>query len=75
MPPQKSSSLFFKCLVQILDTHYSRSDEERRHCKKYSVSLESFVTIIDIPPELDGPDDFHPTLGQKVNQGKRKKKN
>jgi len=34
------------------------------------VALESFVTNIEIPPEMDGPNDFHPTIGQKVRRDK-----
>ncbi len=43
-----------------------RSDDERRHCKKYSVGLTTFNAVINIPPEFDRPQDFHPTLGPKV---------
>ena len=43
-----------------------RSDDERRHCKKYSVGLTAFNAGINIPPELDSPEVFHPTLGPKV---------
>ena len=43
-----------------------RSDDERRHCKKYSLRLDSFEAIIDIPPELDSTETFQPTLGPKV---------
>ena len=38
----------------------------RRHCKKYTLGLISFQTYIDIPPEMDQPGVFHPTLGPKV---------
>lgn len=43
-----------------------RSDDERRHCKKYSLGMESFKAVIDIPPEFDGTDTFQPTFGPKV---------
>ena len=41
--------------------------DERRQCKKYSLGLAIFDTIIDIHPELDGPGMFLPTAGPKVN--------
>ena len=44
----------------------SKSDEYRRACKKYSLGLSTYHTTIDIPPELDLPETFHPTLGPKV---------
>jgi hypothetical protein len=44
----------------------SLSMDERRHCKKYSLGMTVFRTHIDIPPEMDQPGTFHPTLGPKV---------
>jgi hypothetical protein len=44
----------------------SLSDEYRRACKKYSLGLSNYHTTIDIPPEMDLPGIFHPTLGPKV---------
>jgi hypothetical protein len=44
----------------------SLSDYYRRACKKYSLGLASYETTIDIPPEMDLPGIFHPTLGPKV---------
>ena len=41
--------------------------DQRRLCKKYTVSLAAFQTHIDIPPQVDQPGIFHPTLGPKVN--------
>ena len=41
--------------------------EERRHCSKYTLTLTWFKSAISIPPELDGPETFHPTVGPKVN--------
>jgi hypothetical protein len=38
----------------------------RRQCKKYSVSPELLWTSIEIPPEMDQPGIFHPTIGPKV---------
>jgi hypothetical protein len=40
--------------------------EERRHCSKYTLTLTWFKSAISIPPELDGPETFHPTVGPKV---------
>ena len=40
--------------------------DERRKCKKYSVVIETFNTVIHIPPEMDKPGIFHPTAGGKV---------
>jgi hypothetical protein len=40
--------------------------EERRHCSKYTLTLTWFKTAISIPPEMDGPEVFHPTIGPKV---------
>jgi hypothetical protein len=40
--------------------------DERRHCSKYTLPLTWFKSVISIPPELDGPEVFHPTLGPKV---------
>jgi hypothetical protein len=46
------------------------SDEYRRACTKYSLGLSNFDTVIEIPPEMDQPGIFHPTLGPKVSIGK-----
>jgi hypothetical protein len=40
--------------------------DERRECKKYSLPLDTFITRIDIPPEMDKPGMFQPTAGPKV---------
>jgi len=45
----------------------SLSDDHRRACKKYSLGLTSYETLIDYPPETDNPDHFQPTMAQKVN--------
>jgi hypothetical protein len=45
----------------------SLSDDYRRACKKYSLGLPSYKTLIDYPPELDEPGTFHPTMAQKVD--------
>lgn len=42
------------------------SMDERRACKKYSVGMNFFNTVIDIPPEMDKPGMFQPTVGPKV---------
>lgn len=46
----------------------SLSDDHRRACKKYSLGLSSYKTLIDYPPEMDKPGTFHPTMAQKVSQ-------
>lgn len=45
----------------------SLSDDHRRACKKYSVGLPAYKTMIEYPPELDKPGVFHPTMAQKVS--------
>ena len=40
--------------------------DERRLCKKYTLTSNRFHSDIDIPPEMDRPGIFHPTLGPKV---------
>lgn len=40
--------------------------DQRRKCKKYSLGLHTFSTLIDIPPEMDKPGMFQPTAGPKV---------
>ena len=44
----------------------SKSDDERRHCNKYNIGIRMLDKLISIPPEIDVPDTFFPTLGQKV---------
>ena len=44
----------------------SKTDDERRHCAKYTISICSGM-MINIPPEFDLPETFHPTHGPKVN--------
>ena len=39
--------------------------DERRKCKKYSLGLFHFRTLIDIPPQFDQPGMFQPTAGPK----------
>ena len=46
----------------------TKTDDERRHCKKYSLGLSSRDAVINIPPEYDQPDSFLPSWGPKVNQ-------
>ena len=43
----------------------TKSDEYRRHCKKYSLGTNTFGGTIDLPPELDK--NPLPNLGPKVN--------
>ena len=46
----------------------SKTDDERRHCSKYSISVSPLNKTIDIPPEIDvNPETFFPSLGPKVN--------
>jgi len=42
------------------------SMDERRQCKKYSHQSSIFELDIQIPPSVDKPEVFHPTLGPKV---------
>ena len=43
----------------------AKSDDYRRHCKKYSLGITTFGGTIDLPPEFDvNP---LPNLGPKVN--------
>ena len=44
----------------------TKSDEERRHCKKYSLMIRSIKSMIEIPPEYDQPGMFLRSLGPKV---------
>jgi len=46
---------------------------ERRKCKKYTLGLSYFKTLIDIPPQFDMPGMFQPTAGPKVNKVYSKK--
>jgi len=59
--PEESKIYHEKCKDNI-----SLSDDHRRACKKFSLRVVSYQTTIDIPPELDTPETFHPTLGPKV---------
>ena len=40
--------------------------DERRKCKKYTLGLSFFSTLIDIPPQFDRPGMLQPTAGPKV---------
>ena len=44
----------------------TKTFDERRHCKKYSLPLPARNATIEIPPEHDRPDSFFPSLGPKV---------
>ena len=46
----------------------TKSNDDRRHCVKYSVDLEVKDAKIIIVPEYDKPGMFIPSLGPKVNQ-------
>ena len=45
----------------------TRSDDERRHCMKYSIKLRAKNAKFNIPPEFDQSGMFLPSLGPKVN--------
>ena len=49
------------CTLNTTKTH-----NERRHCAKYSIPLKYKNGTINIPPELDEPGMFIPSLGPKV---------
>ena len=44
----------------------TKTDNERRHCKKYSLGLRARNAHIEIPPEIDQPETFIPSWGPKV---------
>ena len=44
----------------------TKTDDERRHCFKYSVGVDYIDKWTFIPPEIDTPKTFFPTLGPKV---------
>ena len=44
----------------------TKTDDERRHCKKYSIELYSKNAEMEIPPEVDQPETFLPSWGPKV---------
>ena len=46
----------------------TKTDNARRHCKKYSIGLSSKHAKIEIPPEFDQPESFIPSFGPKVNK-------
>ena len=51
------------CIMNI-----TKTDDERRHCKKYSLGLYGKNAQIEIPPEVDQPESFIPSWGPKVNE-------
>ena len=51
------------CIMNI-----TKTDDERRHCKKYSLGLYGKYAQIEIPPEVDQPESFIPSWGPKVNE-------
>ena len=55
-------ALYYRACVNNL----TKTDDERRHCKKYSLGFPARDATIDIPPEYDQPDSFFPSLGPKV---------
>ena len=44
----------------------TKTPNERRHCKKYSLGFKARDAKIEIPPEYDQPDSFFPSMGPKV---------
>ena len=44
----------------------TKTDDERRHCKKYSIQLYSKNAKMEIPPEVDQSGTFLPSWGPKV---------
>ena len=47
-------------------TNSTKSKNERRHCIKYALPLATRDAVINIPPEIDQPESFIPSLGPKV---------
>ena len=45
----------------------TKTDDERRHCTKYTVGVTYTNNTINIPPEVDKPGMFIPSLGPKVS--------
>ena len=45
----------------------TKSDDQRRHCSKYILPLNSREAILTITPEYDQPGSFLPSWGPKVN--------
>ena len=45
----------------------TKNDDERRHCFKYSLGIDYIDKVLYIPPELDSPKTFFPTIGPKVS--------
>ena len=44
----------------------TKTDDERRHCKKYSLNFSLRDAEIEIPPDHDQPGSFLPSMGPKV---------
>ena len=44
----------------------TKSDNERRHCLKYTMYLSGREALLNIPPEFDLAESFIPSLGPKV---------
>ncbi len=79
MPKYRFASLYSMFLYRWPDQdqiyketcmdNIAKSDEYRRHCKKYSLGISYYGGTIDVPPELDvNP---LPNLGPKVNHNFR----
>ena len=58
----EQSGIYHKNCVE----NTTKSDEYRRHCKKYALGIPSLESTINIPPEYDQPGMFLPSLGPKV---------
>ena len=57
---EETDIYYFNCRNNI-----TRSDDERRACYKYQISLVRYLAKISLPPELDY--EPYPNLGPKVN--------
>ena len=55
---------WFSCADNI-----TKTDDERRHCSKYTVGVDYIDKWGHIPPEMDTPKTFFPTMGHKVSYG------
>ena len=57
--------MIFLHFRETCTNNITKSDEYRRHCKKYSLGTNTFGGTIDLPPGLD--QNPLPNLGPKVN--------
>ena len=52
--------------INDCEMNISKSDDERRHCRKYTLPLRTKDAFINIPPENDINEIFLPSMGPKV---------